>query len=316
MDSLNIQKYAKSRRYRGKIVNFVWLTDEKMTDRLILGVLTLLLAAGCARNRFDYIDIAASEKALASLEEGFKAVPDSVADGRVLFLLGQGVPVADVLVYQGETGDVLFQDPALPFGYTCETVGTAVLMDSLHVKAGRLYTDGGLNARMLYLQDGRMSLGVLNKVADLAAHEAFIGGVKPSVCLDKEDDAVFQRTVEKVWLSGNVMSGRTVKSILKAAGVKPDVRTKTDSLFFQHRHLPDLEIYRISNLGRHAGPVKLRFRVRGRQPYQWNPDTGAISPVSYKLRKRSTWVTIQTVPGDDTFLVFGSFSERKRLKIK
>jgi hypothetical protein len=284
--------------------------------KILIGALMLLAAAGCVRNRFDYIDIAASEKALAALEAGFAAVPDSVADGRVQFLLEQGVPVADVLVFPGETGDILFKDPALPFGYACESVGTDVLMDSLHVKAGRLYTDNGLNARMLYLQDGRMSLPVLNKVAELAAREAFIGGVKPSVCLDKEDEAVFQRTVEKVWLSGNVMSGKTVKSILKAAGVKPDVRTKADSLYFQHRRLTDIDIYRICNLGTHAGPVKLRFRVQGRQPFQWNPDTGEITPVSYRLKKRSTRVTVNTVPGDDTFLVFGSFADRKKLKVK
>ncbi len=284
--------------------------------KLLIGVLVLVVAAGCARNRFDYIDIAASEKALAALEAGFAAVPDSVADGRVRFLLEQGAPVADVLVYAGETGDVLFKDPAVPFGYACESVGTDVLMDSLHVKAGRLYTDNGLNARMLYLQDGRMSLPVLNRVAELAAREAFIGGVKPSVCLEKGDEAVFQRTVEKVWLSGNVMSGKTVRSILKAAGVKPDVKTKADSLYFQHRRLSDIDIYRICNLGTHSGPVKLRFRVQGRQPLQWNPDTGEITPVSYRLKKRSTRVTVNTVPGDDTFLVFGSFADRKKLKVK
>ena len=290
--------------------------DERNMKKLLYGVLVLLVAAGCVRNRFDYIDIAASEKALAALEAGFAAVPDSVPGGRVRYMLEQGVPVADVLVYAGETGDVLFKDPAMPFGYACETVGTDVLMDSLHVKAGRLYTDGGLNGRMLYLLDGRMSLPVLNKVADIAARGAFIGGVKPSTCLDKEDEPVFQRTVEKVWLTGNAMSGRTVKSILKAAGVKPDVKTKADSLFFQHRRLPELDIYRICNLGESSGKVKLRFRVQGRQPFQWNPDTGEIRPVSYKLKKRSTKVTIQTVPGDDTFLVFGSFAERKKLKVK
>ena len=284
--------------------------------RLLYAALMLVVSAGCARARFDYIDIAASEKALAALEAGFEAVPDSVTDGRVRYLLEQGVPVADVLVYAGETGDILFKDPVLPFGYACEVVGTDVLMDSLHVKAKRLYTDGGLNARMLYLQDGRMSLPVLNKVADFAARGAFIGGVKPSACLEQEDETVFQRTVEKVWLSGNVMSGKTVKSILKAAGVKPDVKTKADSLFFQHRRLGDIDIYRICNLGTKAGPVNLRFRVRGLQPFQWNPDTGEITPVSYSLKKRSTKVTIQTVPGDDTFLVFGSFAERKKLKIK
>ena len=264
--------------------------------KLLFGALVLLVTAGCVRNRFDYIDIASSEKALAALVAGFEAVPDSVQDGRVQYLLSQGVPVADVLVYAGETGDVLFKDPAVPFGYACETVGTDVLMDSLHVKAGRLYTDAGLNARMLYLQDARMSLPVLNKIADFASRGAFIGGVKPANCLDKDDEPAFQRTVEKVWLSGNAMSGRTVKSILKAAGVKPDVKTKTDSLFFQHRRLPELDIYRICNLGKSAGKVKLRFRVQG--------------------RKRSTKVTLRTVPGDDTFLVFGSFAERKKLKVK
>ena len=117
--------------------------------KILIGALMLLAAAGCVRNRFDYIDIAASEKAMAALEAGFEAVPDSVADGRTVFLLSQGVPVADVLVYAGETGDVLFKDPAVPFGYACETVGTDVLMDSLHVKAGRLYTVAGLTARIL-----------------------------------------------------------------------------------------------------------------------------------------------------------------------
>ena len=62
--------------------------------------------------------------------------------------------------------------------------------------------------------------------------------------------------------------------------------------------------------------MKLRFRVQGRQPLQWNPDTGEIAPVSYKLKKRSTLVTLRTVPGDDTFLVFGSFADRKKLKVK
>jgi hypothetical protein len=136
------------------------------------------------------------------------------------------------------------------------------------------------------------------------------------VCLDKADETVFQRTVDKVWLSGNAMSGRTIKSILKAAGVKPDVKTKADSLYFQHRRVGDIDIYRICNLGQEAGKVKLRFRVQGRQPLQWNPDTGEISPVSYKLKKRSTKVTLPTVPGDDTFLVFGSFADRKKLKVK
>ena len=98
---------------------------ESALKRIALGVL-LLAAAGCGRNRFDYIDIAASEKALTALEAGFAAVPDSISGGKTAFLLEQGLPVADVLVYRGETGDCLFPDPAVPFGYSCETIGTEV----------------------------------------------------------------------------------------------------------------------------------------------------------------------------------------------
>ena len=287
-----------------------------MMKRTLFAILIVVAASGCARNRFEYIDIAASEKALAALEAGFAAVPDSVADGRTAYLMGQGVPVADVLLFAGEVGDSLFRDPVLPYGFTCERISADVLMDSLHVKALRLYTDGGMNGRMLYLQDRRMSLPMLNKIAELAAEGAYIGGVKPTECLDPADEAVFQRTVEKVWLSGNVMSGKKAGSILKAAGVKPDIRTKVDSLSFLHRHLADVEIYRICNRGSHCGPAKVRFRVPGRQPFQWNPDTGEIRPVSYKLKKRSTRVTFNTVPGDDTFIVFASFAEKRKLKVR
>ena len=57
---------------------------ERALKRIVLGVL-LLVSVGCGRNRFDYIDIAASEKALAALEAGFEAVPDSVSGGKTDF---------------------------------------------------------------------------------------------------------------------------------------------------------------------------------------------------------------------------------------
>ena len=283
--------------------------------RLLIGVLTVTVLAGCGRSRYDHIDIAASEKALAALEAGFVSVPDSLPGGRTAYLMGQGVPVADIIVYRGEVGDSLFKQPSVPYGFSCESIDTSVLKDSLHTRSRRLYTDGGLNGRLLYLQDSRMSKAVLDRIAELASQGAFIGGMKPSECLDT-DSEVFLRTVEKVWLSGNVMSGKTVKSILKAAGVRPDMKTKVEGLAFQHRHLPDAEIYRICNTGYHSGPAKVRFRVRGRQPLQWNPDSGEIRPVSYKMSKRGTRVTFNTVPGDETFIVFASFADRRKLKVK
>ena len=220
---------------------------KKFHIRVLLAVLLITLSTGCGRkHRFDYIDIASSEKTFSLLKEGFEAVPDSLPDGRSRFLLQQGVPVADILVYPGEQPDSTAVFPEIPAGFSGELIGTESLLDSLRVKNGHLYTEGGMNARILYLQDERMSLKVLNKIASLVDAGAFLAGAKPSVCLDPENEAVFQRTVDKVWLSGNATSGKTVKSVLKAAGVRPDVRTRVDSLTFRHLHLPDAEIYHIT----------------------------------------------------------------------
>ena len=284
--------------------------------RLVISLFVGLVLTGCGRNRFEFIDIAASERTLQSLEEGFRAAADTVPGARADYLLSQGLPVADVLIYAGEVGDTLFSLPDIPYGYNYNYISTDMLLDSLCIKHGRLYTAGGLNARMLYLQDERMSLRLLNKISVLAGQGALIGGVRPTFCLDEADEQVFQRMVEKIWLEGNVMSGKTIKSILRAAGVKPDMKTKVDSLLFDHRHLAHADIYHIRNAGSHTGKSKIKFRVVGRQPLLWNPDTGEISPVSYKLKKRHTRVTMNLVPDDETFVVFCSFADRKKLKVK
>lgn len=286
-----------------------------MMKRTILSLLALVAVVSCGKkHRFDYIDVAASERTFATLEAGFKAVPDSLPDGRTQYLLSQGIPMGDVLVYAGEDG--LKQAPEMPEGYACQWIGTDELLDSLHIKGGRLYTDGGRNGRLLYLAGSKLSLPVLQKIASLAEDGALIGGAKPTDPLEEADKAVFQRIVDRVWMSGNVMSGKTLKSILGAAGVKPDVKTSVDSLRFVHRHLPDAEIYYLVNDGSFSGRARLTFQVRGREPLVWNPDTGSIVPVSYKLKKRSTRVWMNLVPGDGIFVVFASFADQRKRTVR
>lgn len=283
--------------------------------RTILFLLALATLVSCGKShRFDYIDVAASERSLAALEAGFRSVPDSLPGGRTQYLLSQGVLTGDVLVYEGEEGSSLV--PEMPKGYAFQRISTEELLDSLHIKGGRLYTDGGRNGRLLYLCGGKMALPVLLKIASLADGGALIGGTKPTDPLDEADRAVFQRTVERVWMSGNVMSGKTLKSVLSAAGVRPDVKTSVDSLRFVHRHLPDADIYYLVNDGSFSGRAKLTFQVRGREPLVWNPDTGDISPVSYKLKRRSTRVWMNLVPGDETFVVFASLAEQRKRKVR
>ena len=139
-------------------------------------LILLLFACGCGRHRFEYIDIAASEKALSSLKANFRSIPDSLSSLRTQYMLSQGLPVADVLVFAGEVDDAAIAPPEIPYGYAFQYVSRDMILDSLQIKGTRLYTDGGLNARLLYLQDHRMSLPLMNKLSTLASVGAVITG--------------------------------------------------------------------------------------------------------------------------------------------
>ena len=284
--------------------------------KVYLLALSILLLCSCGGNRYDFVDVAASQMAVEALAEGFREVPDSFPGGRSAWLLSQGVQVADVLLYAGGIPEEEAVLPEVPYGYDAAFISEEELLEGLDARGTRLYTRSGKNARVLMLLDERMSLEVLNKIAALADSGAIIGGVKPKYCIEKEDSLVFRRTVERVWTAGNVMSGKTLKSLLKAADVLKDEKTRTDRLVFSHRHLPDADIYMVSNPTDRSERIRVKFRVCGRQPMLWNPDTGVISPVSYNIRKKGTRVRFQIVPQDEVFVVFGPYADHKKMKIK
>ena len=279
--------------------------------RVLTGILTgLLMLTGCQHgNRYAFVDIASSEKTLSRLTEGFCSIPDSSKQERWKFLLGQGHRVADILLY----GD---PDQAIPTGYAADTLSFEDFMDHLHVRHNRLYTDDGANYRILLLGKDTLSTQELLRLSHLSSEGAFIGGKRPVAMRNATDSVSFSRTVDRVWMNGNVMSGRTPRSILKAADVLQDLKTRVDSVAYVHRHLPDAEIYHIHYYGSSPVRAKLKFRVSGRRPTVWNPDTGKISDVTYKIRKKKTKVVLRLVPGDDLFIVFCPYADHHKMRFK
>lgn len=267
----------------------------------------------CNSNRYAYVDVASSERTMEELSDGFKNVPDSIKDGRTVFLMSQGIPVADILFYKGRIENPSL--PSIPYGYDYAFITENQLLDELEVGYGRLYTKSGINARVLVILDKTVTVAEMVKISKLAQEGAMIGGVRPARCLDSADSLVFKRNVDKVWQNGNVMSEKKLESILRAARVPQDEKTKTDSLIFSHRHLPDAEIYRICNPTSRNERIKVKFRVTGRRPMLWNPDTGSIEPLSYNIKKKGTKVRFNIVPNDDIIIVFGQYADKKKMTI-
>ena len=285
---------------------------------LIFLLAVTLPLAGC-RDRFFYIDVAASDAVYAGIRAQWDTLSDEAS--RSACLLQMGRPVCDIAIWYGE--DSLANASAcpveIPYGFNASPIETDELLHHAHVRHGLLVTDNCRTYKALYLAEPAetLSLDLLRALASFADQGAVIGGVKPVAPADSSDAESFLRLVEKTWSTGNAISGKTLESVLRAVGAIPDMKTKVDSLAFAHRHLPDADIYRIVNpTSATVKKAKIRFRVSGRQPFRYDPDTGNVTPVSYKIKKGRTRITLPLYPYETVFIVFGPYADRRKMKVK
>ncbi len=241
---------------------------------------------------------------------------------RSSYMLQQGRFVADVLYFYGEDSNItaLFGDrlPDVPEGYGFDFVNADALLNRVSVAAGKLTTPSGMSYRLLVLDPGNarhMSLAALRKIRDLVEGGAAVAGPKPvdspSLADNQEE---FRVLADRLWGGGEsvgkgkVFAGRTIVQALEALGVPPDfgyTKPRQDTtLKFVHRRLDDGDAYWVSNTNVRAEVLEATFRVEGRAPELWHPDTGAIDPVSYSVSGGRTTVPLRLEPRDAVFVVF------------
>ena len=238
---------------------------------------------------------------------------------RSQFLLQQGRPVADVLYYYGDQAPNFVRykgdDPAqvLP-GYDYDVTNEDVLLNRLSVKDGKLVLPDGLSYRLLALPKvPLLSLRALRKIGQLVEAGATVIGPKPEhttgIDLAPEE---FQRRVAMLWGSGpgRVIGGKTAREVLAEAHVPPDFTFQAahpDGLLdYVHRRTTAADIYFVRNCRRHAETVMATFRVSGKQPELWLPDTGAMRPqaVFDSTADHRTRMPLALAPYGSVFVVF------------
>lgn len=88
--------------------------------------------------------------------------------------------------------------------------------------------------------------------------------------------------------------------------VREEIR-ENQGLLFNHRSLPDAEIYFLCNIQDRPIDRRLSFRVTGKTPQTWNPYSGQIhSRYEFEERAGHTVVPVQLAPYESTCLVFAS----------
>lgn len=249
---------------------------------------------------------------------------------RCQFLLQQGRSVNDAAYFDGQSAPVVMRagHPALPTGYDFDAVDAEVLLHGATVKNGRLTLASGANYAVLVMppDDTNLTPPMLSCLRKLVHAGATVVGSRPQHSPSLEDypecDKQVQNMAEELWGScdgktvlehdfgkGHVIWGEPLADIFAAENLEPDFEfqgASTDTqLVYTHRVDNSMDIYFVSNQRRQSDSADCTFRVSGRIPELWHPDTGAMetAPV-WSAHDGRTTVRLDFDPAGSVFVVF------------
>ncbi|MDR1379975.1 MAG: hypothetical protein LBJ47_00675 [Tannerella sp.] len=228
---------------------------------------------------------------------------------RCQYMLQEGRFVADVLFYSGEGAPNGLQNRHLPYGYDFDGCDTRALK-MLKVKDGRLVLPSGMSYRILVLPDDPvMSPEALEVIRRLVRDGAAVVGKNkperaPGLRGYPSVDAKVKQLADEVW--PEVISGKSPAEALKWLDVKPDLSVIEEAeVRYIHREIGGMDVYFVACSEPAGLEVECTFRVSGRAPEFWHPDTGETETVPvYEEKDGLTSAPIRFGPSGSVFVVF------------
>ncbi len=249
---------------------------------------------------------------------------------RCEFLLQQGRAVADAAYFTGESApsEMRVGNPPLPASYDYDAINADVLLHGATVKHGRLTLASGANYAALILppNDSDMTPQLLERIGKLVREGATVVGQRPQHSPSLTDypkcDEQVKKLAGKLWGKcdgtnvfenavgkGRIVWGQPLADIFTTQKLKPDFEftgaDKASRLAFCHRVDGDAEIYFVSNQRRQFDSANCTFRVNGKIPELWHPETGAIEPASvWSEQDGRMTVRLNFQPAESVFVIF------------
>lgn len=201
---------------------------------------------------------------------------------RCTVMLQRGLSVCDVAYFITEDAPKMtgMCSPELPAGYDFDYINADVIEQNLEVRDGCFVLPDGVSYRMLVLVPSRtMRPELLKKIKQLVEAGGAVFGYAPEQSPSMEnypacDDEV-KRLAGELWQDGGVMTGDSLDDAFEKVGLVPDVECPADILW-KHRRDGDTEIYFLTNQKDAARNETITFRVDGKAPELWWPETGRV----------------------------------------
>jgi len=258
---------------------------------------------------------------------------------RCQFMLQQGMFRAEALFMTPEVipGLELSTRPSLPLGYDFDLASAKLVRDQLFVKDGMVCAPSGMKYHLLSLpRIDEISVPLLKKIQQLVANGAHVvASGKPKTSLGLENYPASEKEVAdivaEVWqkLDGTnvteVSYGKgklywtiTPLEVLKEMGVEPDVIVEAEGeteeqssyraklpLTYIHRYTPEADLFFVASSSEKPASGLLSFRISGKQPEFWYPDSGLIEECSvYEEKNGRTIIPMIFDPAGSYFVVF------------
>lgn len=243
---------------------------------------------------------------------------------RSSFMLQQGKNVADILVFYGEnvnlTSEYATQMPPIPAGFEFDFINSSALKDALEVEGQAFISKGGNRYQVLFLDKSakEMTISTLKRIRDLAKMGGLIVGNQPINSPSLGDNSKeFNQLIKELYSFKNVYFNNSLEEVLKEKNIRPDVivQSTKSPIFFRHRKDFGKDIYWILNHQEQENSVDLIFNIRGKLPQKFNPETGEVSPIAYKIKEDGTHIQLEMSQMDAQFIVFEGAANQDALEI-
>lgn len=242
------------------------------------------------------------------------------------FLLQQGRHVADVAYFIGEDAPKMtgVRQPELPAGHDFDYINAEVIEQRLRVEDGRYVLPDGTSYRLLVLPElDTMRPELLRKLRDLIAAGGAVLGPPPTRSPSLQDypacDEQVRKLAAEIWSNcdgqnvkdvrfgqGRVFRGMDLSTVLAELKTPPDVAgVNPKRLLWTHRTAGDAEVYFLSSQSEHPATICPVFRVIGKLPEFWYPDSGRIvQTAAFEAVDGGVRVPIELEPRGSVFVVF------------
>lgn len=245
---------------------------------------------------------------------------------RCQYLLQQGGFVADVCCFIGEDSPTALNSQRPPSGYDYDFCDAESIMQ-MSVRDGLLVHPSGMEYRLLTIpaDDTGMTLPLLRKLRQLVQDGASVYGPRPTSSSTLEgypgSDAEVRALADELWKNcdggnstvncfgkGRVFCGKSINRVLaEDLKLSPDFTPgkKQSQLAYIHRRTEKVDFYFVSNRARAPISTTCEFRITGKKPSLWWPETAEMeaAPV-YDVSTGQTRIPLSLGPAESVFVVF------------